>query len=197
VFTIHFVRHGEVANPEQILYGRLPRFRLSETGEFQAAAAAKSLRDDPIAAVFSSPLLRARQTAKPIAAAHDLNVRISSPLNEVLSPYEGWPVARFLEIRDIYRDIPDEYEQPQDLVRRVRRFVRRISKEFSNQQVVAVTHGDIIFSIRMWAGNVTNISEKRTDSALYPSLGSITSIHFDADEKVVRMKYREPGQNTP
>ena len=61
---IHLIRHGEVHNPEQILYGRLPRFRLSARGRAQARSAGDHLREHDLRAVFSSPLLRTRQTAK-------------------------------------------------------------------------------------------------------------------------------------
>ena len=37
---VHVVRHGEVHNPDGILYGRLPGFRLSDTGRAQAAGRA-------------------------------------------------------------------------------------------------------------------------------------------------------------
>ena len=61
---IHFVRHGEVHNPQKIYYGRLPGFPLSEEGRRQAQAAAHALRARPLAAIFSSPMQRARETAE-------------------------------------------------------------------------------------------------------------------------------------
>ncbi len=67
--TITFIRHGEVHNPQRILYGRLPRFALSEQGRAEAQAVAATLRDVPVATVYSSPLLRARQTAQAIVDA--------------------------------------------------------------------------------------------------------------------------------
>jgi broad specificity phosphatase PhoE len=43
VVTVHLLRHGEVHNPDGVLYGRLPGFRLSDLGERQAQAAAEWL----------------------------------------------------------------------------------------------------------------------------------------------------------
>ena len=62
---IHLVRHGEVHNPEGILYGRLPHFRLSERGHEMAALAAKELkaRGVKVGALDASPLLRTREAA--------------------------------------------------------------------------------------------------------------------------------------
>jgi broad specificity phosphatase PhoE len=47
--TVHLLRHGEVHNPDGVLYGRLPGFRLSELGERQAVAAAEWLAGRDIA----------------------------------------------------------------------------------------------------------------------------------------------------
>ena len=61
------MRHGEVHNPERILYGRLPGYHLSDRGRRQAQAVADSLADNDIVAVVASPLQRAQETAAPIA----------------------------------------------------------------------------------------------------------------------------------
>ena len=71
---IHVVRHGEVHNPEAILYGRLPDYHLSELGRQMAQAAADHLADRDVTYVVSSPLERAQETAAPIAQAHGLQV---------------------------------------------------------------------------------------------------------------------------
>ena len=71
---MHVMRHGEVHNPEGILYGRLPGYRLSERGRAQAQAVADWLADHDIVCVVASPLQRAQETAAPIAARHGLAV---------------------------------------------------------------------------------------------------------------------------
>jgi len=50
--SISLIRHGHVHNPDNIVYGRLPGFRLSELGREQAQAVAAYWRDKPLAAVF-------------------------------------------------------------------------------------------------------------------------------------------------
>jgi broad specificity phosphatase PhoE len=62
------MRHGEVHNPDGLLYGRLPGYHLSERGKEQAAAVADWLADRDIVYVVASPLERAQETAAPIAA---------------------------------------------------------------------------------------------------------------------------------
>ncbi len=53
--TLYIVRHTDVHNPADILYGRLPRFRLSDLGLQQAERTAQVLAEEPVAAFYSSP----------------------------------------------------------------------------------------------------------------------------------------------
>lgn len=87
--TVHLVRHGEVHNPERILYGRLPGYRLSDRGEQMAQKVGAHLAEADIALVRSSPMLRAQQTAAPIAAPHDLTVSTDQRLIESGNHFEG------------------------------------------------------------------------------------------------------------
>lgn len=88
---IHLVRHGEVDNPTGVLYGRLPGFHLSERGRRSAAEAADALvaTGRPVAAVWSSPLERAQESAEPIARAFDRPVELQEGLVEASSKLEG------------------------------------------------------------------------------------------------------------
>lgn len=65
--TIHFVRHGEVYNPDHILYERLPGYHLSDRGRSMARRTARYLAANAgpahAIAVYSSPLERAQETA--------------------------------------------------------------------------------------------------------------------------------------
>src|SRR6516165_8756543 len=87
--VVHLVRHGEVANPDGVLYGRLPGFRLSEEGVLQAKAAAAFLAGRDVALLLSSPLERALETAAPIAAQFGLEVRVDERLIEPWNHFEG------------------------------------------------------------------------------------------------------------
>jgi broad specificity phosphatase PhoE len=80
--TLYLVRHGEVANPDHLVYAALPGFTLSDLGTRQAEAAAAYLADRPVALVLSSPLERAVATAAPIAAVHGLPVETDDRLAE-------------------------------------------------------------------------------------------------------------------
>ncbi|MFA5607545.1 MAG: histidine phosphatase family protein [Leucobacter sp.] len=88
---LHLVRHGEVHNPEGVLYGRLPGYRLSELGHQMAEAAALELagNDRQIARLIASPLERAQQSARPIASAFNLETHTDERIIEPTNSFEG------------------------------------------------------------------------------------------------------------
>ncbi|MDR2988150.1 MAG: histidine phosphatase family protein, partial [Nocardiopsaceae bacterium] len=86
---VHLVRHGEVANPGGILYGRLPGYRLSEDGLMMAKAAADFLAGRDVTVLRSSPLERAVQTAEPIAEQLGLTIEVDERLIEPWNHFEG------------------------------------------------------------------------------------------------------------
>jgi broad specificity phosphatase PhoE len=87
--TVHVVRHGEVHNPDGVLYGRLPGFRLSAAGEQMAKLVAESLRGRDVTVVRSSPLERAVQTAAPTAAEFGVTPTTDDRLIESENVFEG------------------------------------------------------------------------------------------------------------
>ena len=87
--TVHLLRHGEVHNPDKILYGRIPGFRLSEDGLQMARDAAEALRGRDVVHVTSSPLQRAQETAAPIGAVFGLPVGTDERLLESTNYFEG------------------------------------------------------------------------------------------------------------
>src|ERR1700716_1700771 len=93
--TVWLARHGEVHNPGNVLYGRLPRMRLTPEGRRQAQALADFLAPRKLAAIHSSPMLRARRTAETILASNPewTRVRIASDLQEVHTSGQGEPLA--------------------------------------------------------------------------------------------------------
>ena len=87
--VVHLLRHGEARNPGNVIYGRLPGFRLSEDGRTMAKAAAGFLAGRDVTALFSSPLDRARETSEPLAAQFGLPVTVDERLIEPWNHFEG------------------------------------------------------------------------------------------------------------
>lgn len=88
---LHLVRHGEVDNPERILYGQLPGFGLSDLGAQMAAQTAQYLAETgrPIAAIHASPLQRTQESAAPIAELSGHAVQLDERLIEGANRFEG------------------------------------------------------------------------------------------------------------
>ncbi len=199
---IYLVRHGEVHNPRRILYGRLPRYGLNDAGRQQAHAAARWLNGRPLAALFSSPMLRARQTALAIVSgAPDLRLQISSWLNEVCTSYQGRPGAE-LDARsgDVYSGSGKGYEQPADLVARARKFSIRVRNRYAGRQVAAVTHGDVVTFTVLWALGFDLTPKNKTRllqtgyPVAYPGHASVTTLTYHSaypDERP-RIDYHQP-----
>ncbi|MFF2844753.1 histidine phosphatase family protein [Streptomyces sp. NPDC058001] len=87
--VVHVMRHGEVHNPDGILYGRLPDYHLSELGRQMADRVAEHLATRDITHVVASPLERAQETAAPIAKAHGLDVASDARLMEAGNVFQG------------------------------------------------------------------------------------------------------------
>lgn len=89
--TIHLVRHGEVDNPEGILYGRIPGFGLTERGHEMARRIGEHFAQEDVApdALVASPLLRAQQTIAPLAENLDMPVFTDDRVIEAANSFEG------------------------------------------------------------------------------------------------------------
>ncbi|MBA3720197.1 MAG: histidine phosphatase family protein, partial [Nocardioidaceae bacterium] len=87
--VVHLLRHGEVANPRGILYGRLPDFHLSDLGQKMAERVAGWFAARDVTHLISSPLERAQETAAPTAAALALDVHVDDRVIEAGNQFEG------------------------------------------------------------------------------------------------------------
>ena len=87
--VVHLVRHGEVHNPEGVLYGRLPGFRLSERGREMARRLAKHFADADVTHLVVSPLERTHDTATPLAEATGLSWHVDERVIEAGNKFEG------------------------------------------------------------------------------------------------------------
>lgn len=89
ITVVHLVRHGEVENPEGVLYGRRSGYHLSELGRQMADRVAEHLAERDITYVVSSPLERAQETAQPVAKGHSLDLATDERLIEAANVFEG------------------------------------------------------------------------------------------------------------
>jgi broad specificity phosphatase PhoE len=201
VTTVHLMRHGEVYNPDRVLYGRLPGFNLSELGERQALAAAEWLADHDSGHLVSSPLERALQTAAPLAERLGLDVGTDERLIEADNHLQGRAVAGG---RGLFRDPsnwryfgnpfkPSWGEPYAEIAERVLAAVRAAHDAAAGRDAVCVSHQlPIVCARRRVDGQRLFHDPRRRQCAL----ASVTSFEF-ADGTIVRVSYHEPAGALP
>lgn len=195
--VVHLLRHGEVHNPDRILYGRLPGFHLSELGVKMAEAAAQALADRDITYVVASPLERARQTAEPIAARFGLPVEIDERLIESANWFEGKRVSpgdgSFRDPRNwwVLRDpvTPSWGEAYRLIAERMFAALHAARVAAEGREAVCVSHQLPIWTLRRYIERKRLWHDPRKRQC---ALASITSFRFEG-AKVVGIDYAEPA----
>ncbi len=200
--VVHLLRHGEVHNPEKVLYGRLPGYRLSETGEAMALAAAEWLADKGLTHVVSSPLERAQQTAAPIAGKLDLPIETDDRLIEAGNAFEGLRVGvgdgalrspqHWWKLRNPMR--PSWGEPYVEIAARMLAAVEAARDTARGHEAVLVSHQLPIWTLRLHLTGRRYVHDPRRRQC---SLASVTSVTYDGD-RLRGVTYAEPvGEPDP
>lgn len=194
---VHVMRHGEVHNPEGILYGRLPDYHLSERGRAQAQSVADWLARRDITYVVASPLERAQETAAPIAAHHGLPVDVDESLIESHNVFQGQRVSpgdgalrdprNWWHLRNPRS--PSWGEPYAEIAVRMRAAVERARIKAAGHEAVCVSHQLPVETLRR-AMNSDPLHHFPTRRMC--NLASLTSLHFDG-EAYVGWAYSELG----
>ncbi len=199
--TLHLVRHCDVHNPDGVLYGHLPGFRLSEKGVRQAHAlgewfAARGTLASPVRQIYASPLERAQQTAHIIASYLDNVPVVTTP--ELVEARFGLyvqgvrpqdiPVRRPLwMLHMLWPGLLPNDESVAAMAARVRAPLTRLLRDFPGQEGICVSHGDPIQAFWVEA-------EKRHAYALHRlqcAKGGVLTLQYD-DDRLVGKEYRPP-----
>ncbi len=198
--TVHLLRHGEVHNPGKILYGRLPGFRLSTTGEAMALAAAEWFTGRDITHLVSSPLERAQQTAAPLAKALSLPVAIDDRLIEAGNAFEGLAVAggagvfrapgNWWKLRNPFR--PSWGEPYVEIAARMLAAAEAARDAARGHEAVLVSHQLPIWTLRLHVEGRRYAHDPRRRQC---ALASVTSLTYDGD-RVSGVGYAEPAGAT-
>lgn len=149
---IYFLRHGEVHNPKRILYGRLPRFPLSQEGREIIKRTSQFFKNKNIYHIYTSPMLRARQTAGIIGKALKVNPKISKFLIETDDIFAGVPLDVFKT--KIQPKLYDEefirigQESIKSQAERMHKFLKIVKKRHKEENIIVVSHGDPIVIVK-------------------------------------------------
>ncbi|MBG9318815.1 histidine phosphatase family protein [Corynebacterium belfantii] len=195
---VHLVRHGEVHNPERILYGRIPDYHLSSRGRSMAARTAASFSGHDVVALYSSPLERAQETAQPFAETLGLDVRINDRLLEAGNQFEGlhvkgvrsqlWnPVRWPLMVNPLLPSWGEHYE---DIAERMMDAIWDIREEAEGHEAIIVSHQLPIVCVQR---HVQGKSLAHNPAVRQCDLASVSSLVFRGRD-VVDYIYTEPAQ---
>ena len=195
--TVHLLRHGEVHNPQKVLYGRLPGYVLSELGHEMAKRASIALEKNDIAAVISSPLERAQQTASPVAKVHNIEIQLDENLIEAENVFEGQRVSVGDGVlrqpqawKHLYNPIKPSWGEPYKVVAaRMRKAVANAREIAQGREAVLVSHQLPIWISRLDFEGRRFVHDPRRRQC---NLASLTSLVFE-DDKLAAVIYTEPS----
>ena len=194
--SIHLVRHGEVFNPDGVLYGRLPEFHLSDLGREMAdrvAAYFGERRNDgaKLVHLVASPLTRAQETAAPIARALGLEAITDERILEAENRFEGLPGVK----RQLRNPVKPSWGEP--YVHQVDRVmaavhdarIRALELGGSGAEAILVSHQLPIWVTRLAAEGRRLWHDPRSREC---TLTSVTTLDFN-DMELIGVRYAEPS----
>lgn len=194
---VHLLRHGEVHNPDGVLYGRLPGYHLSELGHAMARRVAETVADRDITYLVASPLERAQETARPIADKLGLEIVTDDRVIEAANVFEGLTIGvgegslryprHWKHLRNPFR--PSWGEAYVEIAARMHAALLDARRRAEGHEAVLVSHQLPIWTLRRHLERRRLWHDPRRREC---ALASVTSVHFEG-ETVVGITYESPA----
>ena len=193
---VHLVRHGEVFNPNRVLYGRLPGYGLSDDGRQMAEQAAAWIGglERPLSALIVSPLQRAQESAQPFIDRFGLRATTDERVIEPTNVFEGKRMKRALmnplNWRYLARPAVPSWGEPYaQVVVRMDAAMTDAWGEADDGDVVVVSH-----QLPIWVTHlaVAGLPPQHDPRHRRCALSSVTSFERSADGWV-EVDYVEPA----
>ncbi|MEU4468927.1 histidine phosphatase family protein [Streptomyces sp. NPDC024017] len=199
ITVVHVMRHGEVANPDGILYGRLPGYHLSDLGRRMADRVAEHLSGRDVTHVVASPLERAQETAEPIAKAHGLGLATDERLIEADNIFQGKTFGvgdgalrkpgNWKHLVNPFR--PSWGEPYVDQVVRMMSALSAAKDKARGHEAVVVSHQLPIWIVRSYVERRRLWHDPRKRQC---TLASLTTFTYQGD-RIVSVGYTEPARD--
>lgn len=194
---VHLLRHGEVHNPEGLLYGRRTGFVLSELGRTMAERVAEVVGDRDITHIRSSPLERAQETAAPLARVRGLEVELDERVIESTNKFEGTsfgsgsrPLMNPKSWRYLWNPFKPSWGEPYvEVAARMTAAVHDARDAARGHEAVVVSHQLPIWVTRLHAEGRRYLHDPRHRQC---TLCSLTSFHYVGDT-LAKVSYSEPA----
>jgi broad specificity phosphatase PhoE len=198
--TIHFVRHGEVHNPEKILYGLQPGWRLSDRGNEMAAVIGEWSTKLDLGAIHASPLQRAQETVAPIIAKHKLSLTTDKNLIEASNVFEGKKFELGSGVlrhpsswRYLYNPWKPSWGEPyEQLISRMLKGLFAARDAAGGKDAICVSHQLPIWILRSAVEGRRLLHDPRKREC---TLASVTSFELDNEGMISSVSYLEPAKH--
>ena len=198
--TIHFVRHGEVHNPEKILYGLQPGWRLNDRGNEMASVIGEWSAKLDLGAIHSSPLQRAQETVAPIIAKHKLSLTTDKNLIEASNIFEGKKFELGSGVlrhpsswRYLYNPWKPSWGEPYDqLISRMLKGLFAARDAAGGKDAICVSHQLPIWILRSAVEGRRLLHDPRKREC---TLASVTSFELDSEGMISSVSYSEPAKH--
>jgi broad specificity phosphatase PhoE len=195
--TVHLLRHGEVYNPEGVLYGRRDGYHLSDLGVRMAQRVAEVIGERDIVHIRSSPLERAQETGRPLAEARGLEILTDERVIESTNVFEGerfgvgdGALRKPTAWRHLWNPWRPSWGEPyKEIVARMMSAVHDARIEAAGHEAVVVSHQLPIWTTRLHAEKRSFVHDPRKRQC---TLCSLTSFHFVGD-RLTQVSYSEPA----
>jgi broad specificity phosphatase PhoE len=195
--VVHLLRHGEVHNPEGILYGRLPGYYLSDLGTRMALRVAETLADRDVTHLVASPLERAQQTARPLGDRLGQDIVTDRRVIEAGNHFEGRAFgvgdgalrrpSSWWHLRNPWK--PSWGEPYRHIVERMMAAMADARDAARGHEAVIVSHQLPIWITRSAVEGLPFLHDPRRRHCTLCSLTSFTYV----DHEVVSVSYSEPA----
>lgn len=195
--VVHLLRHGEVYNPDGILYGRLPDYHLSDIGRQMAERVAQTLKDRDVTHLVASPLERAQETAQPSAEALGLDIVTDERVIEAANQFEGQSfgvgdgaLRKPSSWKLLYNPFKPSWGEPyKDIVVRMLAAMHDAREAATGHEALIVSHQLPVWTARSYIEGRRLFHDPRKRQC---SLASLTSFTYEGD-RVVTVAYSEPA----
>ncbi len=195
--VVHLLRHGEVYNPDGVLYGRLPDYHLSDLGVRMAERVADTLRDRDITHIVASPLERVQETAAPSAKALGLDIVTDGRVIEAANKFEGkqfgvgdGSLRRPSYWKYLYNPFTPSWGEPyRDIVIRMLAAMHDAREAAVGHEAIIVSHQLPVWMARSSLEGRRLFHDPRKRQC---SLASLTTFTYEGD-RVVTVAYSEPA----
>ena len=199
------VRHGQsLSNIRETFTGQMDS-PLTELGHKQAACTAEYLADFSIDAIYSSDLMRAMQTAEPVAKSHGLEIVPDARLREICGgDWEGRVGAEIEKLypenyavwkTDVYRSTPDGGESFVEVAARTHEFLQEILQKHRGQTVAIFSHA---LAVRSLACEWFGLGLEDVKSVPWSANASVSIVEYNDDNsfsKLILYGYKDHQGN--